>query len=311
MTELSNSGNSRISPLAAARDDLQSLGSPIVVFNKSHSGSRLLAHLIAEAGVFMGAHQNESNDSWDVLKLVQHLVSQYYPDYSPLWKHDGGNEATLPDLIREVFAAHTEGFDRQGAWGWKLCETTYILPVIDFLFPGARYIHLIRDGRDVAFSDHRAPNNSFWKKLYFNTEHVFAWRGLRFHKRDYARRSHIYNAMHWANSVAVGRTYGAMLRDRYIEIRYEDLCESFGETALRILSFIGAEDSSDVIARVTPFVYASAVRKHQKQPAEKIREVVEIVKPMLLSLGYLKPDGLLEMASARIQRAMEFEDLGD
>jgi hypothetical protein len=57
-----------IATLRALRDELQRFGPPVVVFNKSHSGSRLLAGLIAEAGIFMGAHQNESNDSWDILE---------------------------------------------------------------------------------------------------------------------------------------------------------------------------------------------------------------------------------------------------
>ena len=296
------------SPLATVRNELQGLGPPVVVFNKSHSGSRLLARLIAEAGVFMGAHQNESNDSIDVLKLVEHLVLRYYPDYSPLWHAEGSVDGALPDLVREVFASHTEGFDRNGRWGWKLCETAYILPVLDFLFPSARYIHLIRDGRDVAFCDHRAPNNPFWKKIYFNTDHLLAWRGLRFHRRDYERRSHIYNAMHWANSVAMGRAFGAMLRERYLEVRYEELCESFEQTAQRVLAFAGLDNTEETIRRVRPDVYRDSVGKYRRQPKEKVREVVEVAKPLLLSLGYLQPDGLLDMAAARLRREPTFDD---
>src|SRR4029077_14499072 len=151
-----------------------------------------------------------------------------------------------------------EGMPPHARWGWKLCETAYVLPVLDFLFPQARYIHLIRDGRDVAFTDHRAPNSPFWKKIYFNTDGMLAWSGLRFHRRDYESRSHIYNALHWANSVTVGRAYGAMLRERYLEIRYEDLCESFAATATKILRFIGVEDSSATINRLLPSVYQNS-----------------------------------------------------
>jgi hypothetical protein len=296
-----------LSGLAAVRDELRPLGPPVITFNKSHSGSRLLAQVVAEAGIFMGAHQNDSNDSWDVLKLVEHLVLRYYPDYSPLWRNDVADDAVLTGLIRDVFKAHTDGLVQGGRWGWKLCETTYILPVLDFLFPDARYIHLIRDGRDVAFTDHRAPNNPFWKKIYFNTDHISAWRGLRFHRRDYARRSHIYNALHWVNSVAVGRAYGAMLRERYLEVRYEDLCESFDRTAEGILRFIDADDVAGAIERLSPTVYRNSVRKHLRQPKEKLREVIDIAKPLLLSLGYLEPDGLMDMVAARLRQEREFE----
>ncbi|MDB6151289.1 MAG: hypothetical protein JWQ44_2737 [Chthoniobacter sp.] len=297
-----------VSFLAGVRDELQHLGPPIVVFNKSHSGSRLLARLMGEAGVFMGAHQNESNDSQDVFKLVEHLVLQHYPDYRRLWTADATVDPALPDLVRQVFAGHVEGSDQRGPWGWKLCETSYIVPVIDFLFPEARYIHLIRDGRDVAFCDHHAPNRPFWKKIYFNTEHLCAWRGLRFHQRDYERRSHIYNALHWSNSVAIGRAYGAMLRERYLEVRYEDLCENFDATAKQVLTFIRAENAAEVIAKVRPSIYATSVRKYLKQPKEKVREVVEIAKPLLLSLGYLKPDGVIAMANARIRGEPTFDE---
>src|ERR1700756_1971655 len=84
--------------LTAVRNELQRLEPPIVIFNKSHSGSRLLARLVAGGGVFMGAHVNESNDSWDVLKLVEYLVERYYPDYSPLWDPQQSDEK-LVDLI--------------------------------------------------------------------------------------------------------------------------------------------------------------------------------------------------------------------
>lgn len=293
--------------LTAVRHELVRLGPPIVIFNKSHSGSRLLARLIAEAGVFMGAHLNESNDSWDVLKLVEYLVERYYPDYSPLWDPDGSPDEKLPDLVRDVFASHTERMAQGTGWGWKLCETAYILPVLDFLFPDARYIHLIRDGRDVAFTDHRPPNRPFWKKIYFNTDGILAWRGLQFHRRDYERRSHIYNALHWANSVTVGRAYGAMLRERYLEVRYEDLCESFESTATSILRFIGAEAMSGTIEKMFPSVYKNSVGKHRRQPTQKVDEVVDLLKPLLISLGYLKPDNLIDVARARIRGEQTFD----
>ena len=286
--------------LRTVRDELQRFPPPLVVFNKSHSGSRLLARLISEAGIFMGAHQNESNDSWDVLKFVEYLVERYYPDYSPLWNPDAPTDDVLPDLIRGVFASHTKGLPPHRRWGWKLCETAYILPVLDFLFPQARYVHLIRDGRDVAFTDHRAPNRPFWKKIYFNTDQMLAWRGLKFNGRDYERRSHIYNAMHWANSVAIGRAYGAMLRERYLEVRYEDLCQSFEATARGVLVFAEAPHIPAAIEKVGPLVYQNSVAKFAAQPKQKVREVVETVKPLLLSLGYLKADGFIELARARM-----------
>jgi hypothetical protein len=279
-------------PLLAARRDFRLIDSPVVLFNKSHSGSRLLARLIEEAGVFLGAHQNESRDSLDVLDLVMYLVGRYYPDYTSLWSRGGPDDTELPDLIHRVFSRHLEGYDRKGGrpWGWKLCETAYIVPVVDRLFPRAKFIHLLRDGRDVAFSDHQGPDNAFWKKIYFNTGRIAFWRGMPLTFRSYRRRSHLFNAQHWLNSVTIGRAHGQWLGERYLEVRYEDLCLDFERTAGRVLGFLGLDTSWQAVRMVRPSVYTTSLQKYLRQPKRKVRQVVEIEKPLLLALGYLSRD---------------------
>lgn len=279
-------------PLAAVREELRRLPPPIVVFNKSHSGSRLLAGALARCGVFMGANQNESNDSLDLLELVRHLVSRYYPDYAPLWR-DTAAGAELADLARRVIAGHTAGYEPGSGrpWGWKLCETTYIVPVVDFLFPEARFIHLLRDGRDVAFCDHVSPEQPFWRKIYFDTAAIDSWRGYALNERAYRRRTYLYNTIHWCNSVRVGRAYGTMLRDRYLEVRYEDLCTEFVPTMRAVLDHAGVECVAPLLAELATTVHTTSLGKHRRQPWWRRRRVVGIARPLLLSLGYLAPNG--------------------
>ncbi len=276
-------------PLYRVRDELQPLPPPIVVFNKSHSGSRLLARVLAHGGVFLGSHQNESLDSLDLLELVRHVVRRYYPDYARLWSGEGAADAILPDLIRTVFRGHLDDFDvtAERSWGWKLCETTYIIPLIDFLFPAAKYIHLIRDGRDVAFCDHVAPSEPFWRKVYFDTDDIASWRGYQLTGREYRKHSYVYNTVHWVNSVRVGRSYGAMLRERYLEVRYEDLCRNFARTVERVLGFIGVPSAAATIEALRPEVHSTSIAKYRQAPWWKMRRVLDIAKPELLSLGYL------------------------
>src|SRR5262249_35251516 len=191
-----------------------------------------------------------------------------------------------------VFRAHLDGFDAgQGSpWGWKLCETTYIIPLIDFLFPGAKYIHLIRDGRDVAFCDHVAPEEPFWKKVYFDTDGIASWRGYRLTGPYYRKRSYIYNAVHWVNSVRVGRSYGAMLRERYLEVRYEDLCQDFARTAEHVLGFAGVAAVRPTIEALHPEVHSRSIAKYRRASWWKMRRVLDIAKPELLALGYLEAE---------------------
>ncbi len=275
--------------LDPVREAFSHLPPPVVVFNKSHSGSRLLTELIAASGVFMGAHVNKSHDSVDVLELAEALVKGYYPTYGRLWDDTLTPDQQLTDLAQRVFERHLQGYPG-GRWGWKLCETTYIVPVVDYCFPGARFIHLVRDGRDVAFSDHHAPDSDFWRKAYFNTDRIRTWRGMRLTPQAYRRQSHLYNARHWLNSVEVGRNYAAMLRERCLEIRYEDLCLRFDATARRLLDFLNAPHPDAAIHAVQSSVRTTSVGKHRRQPPRKQREVLSITKPLLLSFGYLKAD---------------------
>ena len=110
------------------------LSPPIVVFCKSHSGSRLLVEILQRAGVFMGAHCSASGDSWDIAPLLRYLIIRHYPDYRSALT---GEDELVAPMIATAFARHLEGYDRNGgrAWGWKLCETTYAMPIIRALFP--------------------------------------------------------------------------------------------------------------------------------------------------------------------------------
>lgn len=275
--------------LADLRERLAALPPPVVVFNKSHSGSRLLARLLAGSGVFMGAERNGSEDALPLLKLVTYFVEHHHPDASALWDAARPPDGALLGLAEGVFADHLRGHDGAQAWGWKLCETVYALPLIDYLFPGARFVHLIRDGRDVAFSNHVAPVEPFWQKVFVDAVGVGYWRGLAYGtmaRIGYRLDGPRYNMQHWCNSVALGRRYGAMLRERYMEVRYEALCRDFEQEAARVLAFAGAPATEAGIAALRGEVSLEGIGKFRRQPRWRQARVARYGRPLLKSLGY-------------------------
>lgn len=116
------------------------------------------------------------------------------------------------EVVETVFRewAVREGKSR---WGDKTPAYVREIPVLDDIFPGARFVHLIRDGRDVALSFARAP---------FGPANVYR------------------AASTWKALVTAGRQSGSRLGpDAYLEVRYETLVTESEATLRRICRFIG------------------------------------------------------------------------
>jgi len=265
--------------LERAAQLLAPLGPPVIVFNASHSGSRLLALMLSRLGVFMGSNLNDSEDSLDLFDLVKYLVEAHAPDFSRLFAK---GDPSLTARVEAAIEAHLANRPPGQPWGWKLCETGHALPVISRLFPTARCIHLLRDGRDVAFSPFVAPKARFWRKIYFNDDRIASWRGMRMTQRAYRAHGHLFNAARWVNSVTLGRTHGAMLGERYLEMRYEQLvADPAGELA-RLAEFLGMAPVDFEAAEVR----AQSVGKWRRQNPREIAEAMTVLEPTLGAFGY-------------------------
>ncbi len=113
----------------------------------------------------------------------------------------GAVEAAAPssfaDAIRAVYALHAHRAGK-ARYGDKTPNYVLQLPLLARLFPEARFVHIVRDGRDVALS----------------VTGIDEWGPKRVPGA----------ARYWSQHVNAGRTAGRMLGPaRYLEVRYEDL----------------------------------------------------------------------------------------
>ena len=260
---------------------LAPLGPPVVVFNASHSGSRLLALMLKRLGVFMGSNLNDSEDSLDLFELVRYIVERHAPDFSNLFCY---GDAALPIRAEAALSAHLANRPEGQRWGWKLPETGHVLPVMSRLFPEARCVHLVRDGRDVAFSPFLAPKAPFWRKIYFNDDQIVSWRGHAMSQRAYRAHGHAFNAARWVNSVTLGRAHGAILGERYLEVRYEALVADPAGELTRLAAFLGVDPPPRGTAWTD--VRSQSVGKWRGRPARELEEVRAVLGPTLAAFGY-------------------------
>lgn len=133
--------------------------------------------------------------------LVSHPRFRYWNVPRELLREDLrrlGPGASFADAVTAPHRAYAE-WKGKPRWGDKTPDYVGTLPLLASLFPDARFVHILRDGRDVALSMmdlgrlHRGPASP---------------------------------ALFWARRVRRGRADGSALGpERYTELRYEDLID--------------------------------------------------------------------------------------
>ncbi len=118
------------------------------------------------------------------------------------------------ESLRAFFSLYAQSRGGKTRWGDKTPEYVECMRPISKALPEARFIHVIRDGRDVAMSRVR-------------------WRMQRAGKKPPMERL----AKRWVKAVTGARKQGHRL-PHYMEVRYEDLIAETESTLRRICEFI-------------------------------------------------------------------------
>ena len=188
---------------------------------------------------------------------------------------------TTDDAIAAVFAAYAAERGK-ARWGDKTPLYMQHLDLLERLFPDARFVHLIRDGRDAALSFLSVPAGLM-------TE---GWG----HPRDAAGF-----ACQWATEVASARELGARVGgQRYRELRYEALVADPEGELRAVCAFAGLEYDPAMLDYVGQT--DSARKAHQQRlnepPRQNVREwrtemsesdrhaFEEVAGALLAELGY-------------------------
>jgi hypothetical protein len=124
---------------------------------------------------------------------------------------------TLGEMIGAIYETYAAK-DGKVRWGDKTPMYMAHLQLLERLFPGARYVHLIRDGRDTAQSFLSMPSGVV-------TE---SWN----HPRSVAAF-----ACQWRTEVRDARALGRRAGGRYHELRYERLVEDPERAVREICAF--------------------------------------------------------------------------
>jgi hypothetical protein len=141
----------------------------------------------------------------------------------------------VPDAIRTVYALYASHVGGAG-YGDKTPGYVRSIPRIAAAFPESRFVHIVRDGRDVALS---------------------------LLEVEWAPDSIVDAARFWRQRVEAGRNAGRVLGpSRYAELRYEDFLEDPKGETKRICDFLRLpfeETMLDYAGRADAIIEQSAV----------------------------------------------------
>lgn len=216
---------------------------PIVIGGTGGSGTRVVQSIIEKAGVFMGTNLNISKDAMDFEPFLDEFINvtlthtralNYDParDLPPTLALAAGNK------LRNIAIYFRRDIPYPGSsWGWKNPRSIYILPIIHSIFPGLRFVHVIRDGRDMAFSQNQNQLRKHFSSLFGRPIDDTAVDSIRL----------------WAKAnTDVAEWATGNLKARYIRIRFEDLCERSATEIGALLSklAIKCDDVQDLASSV-------------------------------------------------------------
>lgn len=264
-------------PLGRAGVALLAALEPCVVMGRGHSGTRVVAWICHHLRINMGTDPRTAPSGDPVDRSFRHHVRVVAAH-----SLDVRTAADTRALDRNRFQKAVLGFYRRlgpgvQRWGWKFPEAYLIGPYVAQTFPLARYIHVLRDGRDVAFKRH----------LTDVSEHRLARAILR-RQEAMALPHHLQAAASWALQVELFEAFRTTVPERSVlSLRYEDLVREPLAAADRICAFLGTDMTPECRAYVGSSITAEHAGQFRREDPAKVREVERHIAATLRAMGYL------------------------
>lgn len=238
---------------------------PIVIGGLGGSGSRLIADIMMRSGVYMGSDLNEARDNlWFTflfkrLEIRQSTIAELQslcaiftqlmlsrlpltPAQLSCLEHlaDSGHVIYSADWLDNRLASMRESLkkppDNIAVWGWKEPNTHILLPRLLPHFSGMKYIHVVRNGLDMAFSRNQNQFRLWGPSILPEDEQSLCPRNaLKF----------------WC---ATQRNFIAIQQEmpqQTFQVNFDRLCENPWPELVRLLEFSGLQVSLETMKELS------------------------------------------------------------
>jgi hypothetical protein len=187
------------------------------------SGTRVAARIVRRAGMFIGSDLNRSEDALDFAAFADRWLDRIA----------AGERSAEPVAELRALVARQHAEAGTSPWGWKEPRSVYLLPLLAAELPGLRFMHVVRDGRDMALSTNQVQLGKHGDAVIGTSNEpaelrsITLWSVVNLRAADFGERE---------------------LGERYLRVRYEDLCTDPADVTRAVLRFFGLDGDVERIA---------------------------------------------------------------
>ncbi len=250
---------------------------PIVIGGVGGSGTRLFATILKDLGFYLGADLNAAFDNlwftllfkrqelWppethkkELTELLQIFCAAMIDGFSPndsdleriksLAKNarPQHSEAWLSERVESMLALNKGALNCP--WGFKEPNSHIFLPVLIESLESMKYVHVIRHGVDMAYSENQ-NQLAFWGKRVLN--------------RPIDTDSRKDSLAYWCEVHRRVEKLGAKLGDRFMLLNYDDFCRSPSKWLEALLHFLNKDKSELPIDQLNSYLKATTLNRRK------------------------------------------------
>ena len=277
--------------------------------------------------IIIGAGRSGTNALRDALCTLRDFHTWPCDEINYIWRHGNKEVATdqfsrsharpeVASFIREAFAQEARK-DQTATLVEKTCANSLRVGFVHEVFPEAQFVHITRDGRDVAASAidrwtapldvpylaakaRYVPKTDlpYYASRYLgsrvakvrSSEDRLSWWGPKFEGMEHLTPETPLvevAARQWERCVALSVEQLALVpQEQVLNVRYSDLVEDPRNTLATITEFLGKDIGDSALSIAANTIRAGSVGKWRSAlSAEQIEMIAPIVDPALAMIG--------------------------
>ena len=244
---------------------------PVFVGGTGGSGTRVVASLAEHAGFFIGTNLHRSLDSLDMDRFCDAWLYQHLSAAGSVLSSK--NQAAMDRDLERALIWHRSAIPSPDShWALKHPRTVLMLPYLQQRCPGMKFVHVVRDGRDMAFS-----NNTRQSDFYSDVVLPQAVTG-----QTTAEKLMSF----WAYSNLEAKMFGeTALAERYLRIGLEDLCADPENEIRRLFNWLDVDDRN-VESACTIVKRPDSIGRWRNEDSALLKKISTIGAEALHAFGY-------------------------